>query len=107
MSGAGGAQGSGWAEAFLEMMAVERAASTNTLTAYAKDLEDAGGFLAARGRDLASASPEDVEAYVRALADRGLAAATAARRRSPAAATFSETVLCRAVSAKGSGCRSL
>jgi integrase/recombinase XerD len=82
MSSVGGAQGSGWAEAFLEMMAVERAASTNTLTAYAKDLEDAGGFLAARGRDLASAAPEDVEAYVRALADRGLAAATAARRRS-------------------------
>jgi integrase/recombinase XerD len=75
-------QGSAWAEAFLEMMAVERAASKNTLTAYAKDLEDAAGFLAGRGRDLASASPEDVEAYVRALSDRGLAAATAARRRS-------------------------
>jgi integrase/recombinase XerD len=82
MSGQGAAQGSGWAEAFLEMMAVERAASKNTLTAYAKDLDDAAGFLSRRGRDLASAAPEDVEAYVRALSDRGLSAATAARRRS-------------------------
>jgi integrase/recombinase XerD len=64
------------------MMAVERAASKNTLTAYAKDLEDAAGFLGSRGRDLASAAPEDVEAYVRALSDRGLSPATAARRRS-------------------------
>lgn len=75
-------QGAAWVEAFLEMMAVERAAAKNTLTAYAKDLDDAAGFLAARGRDLASATPEDVEAYVRALAERGLSPATAARRRS-------------------------
>ena len=46
----------GWIEAFLEMMAVERAAARNTLTAYAKDLEDAQGFLAGRGRDLADAA---------------------------------------------------
>nr|QQZ51197.1 site-specific integrase [Phenylobacterium glaciei] len=43
---------SGWAEAFLEMMAVERAAAKNTITAYGKDLTDASGFLAGRGRDL-------------------------------------------------------
>ena len=52
----------GWIEAFLEMMAVERAAARNTLTAYAKDLEDAQGFLAGQGRDLTDASAEDVEA---------------------------------------------
>ena len=34
--------GADWAEAFLEMMAVERAAARNTLTAYGKDLLDAG-----------------------------------------------------------------
>ena len=34
----------GWIEAFLEMMAVERAAARNTLTAYAKDLADAGAL---------------------------------------------------------------
>jgi integrase/recombinase XerD len=71
----------GWTEAFLEMMAVERAAARNTLTAYAKDLADAEGFLAGRGRDLADAASEDVEAYFSALGARGLAPATAARRR--------------------------
>ena len=73
--------GPAWAEAFLEMMAVERAAARNTLTAYGKDLDDASGFLAGRGRDLASASAEDVEAYFSALGARGLSASTAARRR--------------------------
>jgi integrase/recombinase XerD len=73
--------GPAWAEAFLEMMAVERAAARNTLTAYGKDLEDASGFLAGRGRDLASATAEDVEAYFAALGARGLSPSTAARRR--------------------------
>jgi hypothetical protein len=70
--------GSGWAEAFLEMMAVERAAAKNTLTAYAKDLTDTLGFLSVRQRDFAKASPEDIEAYFSALGDRGLSPATAA-----------------------------
>ena len=72
---------SGWAEAFLEMMAVERAAAKNTITAYGKDLTDASGFLAGRGRDLGDASPEDIEAYFAALGARGLSPATASRRR--------------------------
>ena len=71
----------GWIDAFLEMMAVERAAARNTLTAYEKDLADAGGFLSSRGRDLADASAEDVEAYFQHLGERGASAATAARRR--------------------------
>ena len=71
----------GWQDAFLEMMAVERGAARNTLTAYEKDLADAGGFLAGRGRDLADAEAEDVEAYFGDLSARGLSAATAARRR--------------------------
>jgi integrase/recombinase XerD len=73
--------GEGWAEAFLEMMAVERAAARNTLTAYGKDLADAGAFLAGRGRSLSDASTEDVEAYFESLGARGLSASTAARRR--------------------------
>jgi integrase/recombinase XerD len=73
--------GSAWAEAFLEMMSVERAAAKNTLTAYARDLTDAQGFLASRGGDLSAASAEDVEAYFTALGARGLSPATAARRR--------------------------
>jgi integrase/recombinase XerD len=73
--------GSGWREAFLEMMSVERAASPHTLTAYGRDLADAEGFLAGRGQDLATAAAVDVEAYFTALGARGLSPATAARRR--------------------------
>jgi integrase/recombinase XerD len=72
---------SGWIEAFLEMMAVERAAARNTLTAYGKDLADAQGFLSTRVRDLADASAEDIEAYFAHLGAIGLSPATAARRR--------------------------
>jgi integrase/recombinase XerD len=72
---------SGWAEAFLEMMAAERAAAKNTLTAYGKDLAEAAGFLAGRGRDFGQASAEDIEAYFADLGLRGLSPATAARRR--------------------------
>ena len=72
----------GWVDAFLEMMAVERAAARNTLTAYGKDLEDARAFLARTGDDLASATAETIEAYFQDLSARGLSPATANRRRS-------------------------
>jgi integrase/recombinase XerD len=73
---------SGWIDAFLEMMAVERAAARNTLTAYGNDLADARGFLGRDGGDLDTASTEAVEAYFAELGARGLSPATAARRRS-------------------------
>jgi integrase/recombinase XerD len=76
-----GVSGSAWVEAFLEMMAVERSAARNTLTAYGKDLADAAGFLARHGQDLSTAAAEDVEAYFADLGARGMAPATAARRR--------------------------
>lgn len=72
----------GWVDAFLEMMAVERAAARNTLTAYGKDLEDARGFLARSKRDLDDADAEAIEAYFQDLGARGLSPATASRRRS-------------------------
>ncbi len=75
-------KGADWGEAFLEMMAAERAAAANTLAAYAKDLADVSAFLAARGRDLADAANADIEAWFGDLSTRGLSAATAARRRS-------------------------
>ncbi len=74
-------EGAGWAEAFLEMMAVERAAARNTLTAYGRDLADASEYLSSRGQDLAKALAEDIEAYFADLGVRGLSPATAARRR--------------------------
>jgi len=70
-----------WREAFLEMMAAERAAAANTLAAYRRDLEDAEAWLARKRRSLAGAGPEDIEAYFADLGARGLAPATAARRR--------------------------
>jgi len=70
-----------WTEAFLEMMAAERGASRNTLAAYGADLADLSGFLGARGSGLETAEPADVEAYFTSLGGRGLAPATAARRR--------------------------
>jgi integrase/recombinase XerD len=74
-------QSGAWTEAFLEMMAAERAAAANTLRAYAKDLADAQAHLARRGKNLAGAAAEDVEGYFAELGARGLAPATAARRR--------------------------
>ncbi|HEY2048566.1 MAG TPA: tyrosine recombinase [Caulobacteraceae bacterium] len=71
-----------WTEAFLEMMSAERGAAAHTLRAYANDLADAAAFLAARGSNFRQAAPEDLEAYFRSLGERGLAASTAARRRS-------------------------
>jgi integrase/recombinase XerD len=79
--GKGPGKGGDWSDAFLEMMAVERSAARNTLTAYAKDLTDCSGFLAGKGRDLSDAADQDIEAYFHALGLRGLAPATAARRR--------------------------
>ncbi len=78
MSDVGGA---GWVEAFLEMMAAERAAARNTLLAYGKDLSDAQGYLAGEGTDLARATAEAIEAYFTDIGARGLSPATAARRR--------------------------
>ncbi len=68
-------------EAFLEMMAAERAASRHTLDAYRRDLADARAFLLDRGSDLLLAGPEALEAYMTELGRRGLSPATAARRR--------------------------
>jgi len=67
-------------EAFLEMMAVERDASPHTLSAYARDLEDAD--TAVGGQGLIAADEDAIEAWFSSLAARGLSAATAARRRS-------------------------
>ena len=48
---------------YTEMMSVERAAAKNTLVAYTRDPHRRLGLLGGRGRDLADASAEDVEAY--------------------------------------------
>lgn len=65
-------------EAFLEMLAAERGASVNTLAAYRRDLEDAAETIGG----LASAATADLRAYLGAIAARGFAATSQARKLS-------------------------
>ena len=67
---------------FLEMLAAERNASPHTVRAYRRDLEGFGEFLARQGRTLAQADSEDVRAYLKRLAQRGMSARSTARHLS-------------------------
>ena len=67
---------------FLDMVAAERGGAANTLEAYSRDLDDLTGYLATRKRTVLSATTADLRAYLAALADRGLAASSVARRLS-------------------------
>jgi integrase/recombinase XerD len=71
----------GWIDAFLEMMAVERAAARNTLTAYGKG---PGGRPAVPGRARRPGRRlgRSDRGLFQDLGARGLSPATAARRRS-------------------------
>ena len=69
-----------WIQTFLEAQAAELDAAQNTLLAYARDLKDFAGWL--KGRDPATASREDIEAYLVHCDAQGLARATRARRLS-------------------------
>lgn len=69
-------------ETFLEMLTVERQAAANTVAAYARDLTDFAEFCAAHGIEAECADAENLRAYLSALATRGLAATSTARRLS-------------------------
>ena len=69
-------------EAFLEMLAAERGAAANTLSAYRADLEDFRAFAAGAGGSASAAGTEMLSAYLRRLSDLGLKPRTAARRLS-------------------------
>jgi integrase/recombinase XerD len=66
---------------FLDMVAAERGGAANTLAAYRRDLDDLTGFLAP-DRVPSSATTADLRAYLAALAGRGFAASSVARRLS-------------------------
>src|SRR5580700_11827104 len=66
---------------FLEMLAAERGAGKNTLAAYGRDLADFTDHLAGR-RSVATATTDDIRAYLGDLASRGMQPATVARRLS-------------------------
>lgn len=72
----------GHIETFLEMMAVERGAAANTIDAYRRDLDEFLSFLEGRNRFLCAARTDDVDAYVHALAEAGLAPSSRARKLS-------------------------
>ena len=67
---------------FLEMMAVERGASENTLGAYRRDLEHFARELAAQDIRVQDATQHDISDYLGLLHRNGLAATSRARRLS-------------------------
>jgi len=71
-----------WVSAFLDAQAAELGAAHNTLMAYARDLDDFGNWLADHDNDFATASQQDVEAYLVYCDAQGLASSTRARRLS-------------------------
>ena len=68
--------------AFLDMIAAERGAAQNTLAAYTRDINDFAAHLSQSRLELAAARPSDVTAYLHALSQAGLAAASRARKLS-------------------------
>lgn len=69
-------------ELFLDMMAAERGAASNTLQAYRRDLDDYLAHLSGSRRAPPEAKPDDVRAFLAGLEARGLGATSAARRLS-------------------------
>src|SRR5258708_7000096 len=69
-------------ELFLDMLAAERGAGTNTLSAYGRDLADFSTHMASLKRTVATATTDDVRGYLGRLAKRDFAATSVARRLS-------------------------
>lgn len=67
---------------FLDMLMAERGAAQNTREAYERDLSNYLGYLASVGRDGIHASSQDIQRYLSALSDDGMAATSRARRLS-------------------------
>jgi integrase/recombinase XerD len=67
---------------FLAMLSAERGASTNTIEAYAADLEGFLRFLSERGVSPPDATAGDIQAYLGLLANEGQAPTSRARRLS-------------------------
>ncbi len=69
-------------ELFLDMLAAERGARPNTLSAYRSDLDEFNDHVTATGTRIANASTDDIRAYLTDLSRRGLAPASVARKLS-------------------------
>ena len=64
---------------FLDALWMERGLAAVTLSAYRSDLERLGAWLAARGRALDGASPDDLQGYLASRFTAGIHARSAAR----------------------------
>jgi integrase/recombinase XerD len=67
---------------FLDMLAAEQGASTNTLEAYRRDLTDFSEFLARAGQNFAGAETQALRDYLADLDARGFKSSSVARRLS-------------------------
>ena len=67
---------------FLDMLAAERGASVNTLSAYTRDLDALLAHLKSGGRDLSNATTDDLRGYLASLSESGFKASSVARRLS-------------------------
>ena len=67
---------------FLDMLAAERGAGANTLSAYAHDLEDLEAHLTGAKKSILKATTDDLRGYLGTLAKRGLKPSSVARRLS-------------------------
>src|SRR3569833_4787994 len=69
-------------ELFLDMLAAERGAGANTLSAYRTDLDDLSSYLRAQGKDIAGANTDDLRGFLADLNERGFKPASLERRLS-------------------------
>ena len=69
-------------ELFLDMLAAERGARPNTLSAYRSDLDEFDGHLTTTGSRIANATTDDIRSFLSDLARRGMAPASVARKLS-------------------------
>ena len=69
-------------ELFLDMLAAERGAGENTLSAYRNDLADLSAHLRASRATVAKADTEDLRGFLKSLDERGFKPASLARRLS-------------------------
>lgn len=67
---------------FFDMLAAERGAGENTLSAYARDLADFSDFLRSQQQSLSTASSDHIRSYMKTLDDRGFASSSVARKLS-------------------------
>lgn len=70
------------AELFLDMLAAERGAAANTIDAYRRDLDDYAAYLGQEKVAAPNATADTVRGFLVSLDERGLSAASAARRLS-------------------------